>query len=173
MVKTKIHFFAWKRTKDQEQLIQRIVGVLEKEIGDVTIEPVITDLCMTGPMKAEKFTFVFGNKAKVNIEGDDFWLLPELKCLMPDGNKEKRLKAFEIIKHAAKEIKSKLSEPVIVEKEEEQLNLFAEKNNVTIGTNNTDIEVPPDILTYIKTMKDLLGNCKIIITKGEFKVEIE
>ena len=173
MEKTKIHFFAWKRTKDQEELIKRIVNVLEKEIENISIEPVITDLCMTGPMPAEKFTFVFGNKAKVNIEGDDFWLLPELKCLMPNGNKEKRQKAFDIIKHAAKEIKTRLEEPEVVEKEEEQLSLFVEKNNVSIGTSNTDIEVPPDILNYIKTMKELLGDCKVIITKGDFRVEIE
>ena len=48
-----------------------------------------------------------------------------------------------------------------------------EQNGVTVGLKDTDIQIMPEELEYINKLKTLLKGSKVIITKGDLKIEVE
>lgn len=104
-----------------------------------------------------------------HIDNPNMWMLPELSKLVDtEENRETRMAVGEQIKAIGQELK------VWVEKQLEAPSVHVETHEgITIGLAGTDILITESQADYLKRLKDLLGGGKMVITKGDLRIEVE
>lgn len=168
-----IDLMAWGLRENQEELANKIFQAIA---GHAAIENVeyasrITDAKRYEPLPEDRVRprVAFGDLAYRSITGNDpKWMLPELSKLV--ANKENiaaRAAAAEQIKTIGQELK------VYVEKLLAAAQIHIETpEGITIGLANTDIMITESEADYLKRLKDLLGGSKMVITKGDLRIEV-
>ena len=93
--------------------------------------------------------------------------LPSLKTLR--SNKKSKVDAWWGIKKLADDISVSLmkSKPV-----EDPVQISVEKDNISFGI-GANIEITEQEANYLKKIRDLLGGGKMVITKGDLRIEVE
>ncbi len=186
-MKVKVNVFVWKASKDQLDLVDRILGVLASE----KLEFGVQDVSSFKPDKDDYSpTIVFGPMA-AGQTGEVhaiplFWGLPDLKWLedTPE-NKTTRVDTFKKLKELrGKLIKysEQIEEPIetVVEFDpeayhamEEQIAHLETKLAATIGIGVGDIQLTQSELDNLLKIKKLLDGGKIVIKKGDLRIEID
>jgi hypothetical protein len=157
-------------SKEELSLIHTIKDYILKETeGNVNVN--IEDLKTTGHIETEYPCLIFGheveNLASLDTKGIVF-KLPPLKEMIEGGSNVKEYKQEVVNK--IKELVKVLSEP---EKVKEKIKLAVEtKEKITVGSIGCDIIITETEASHLKKIKDILGGGKIVITKGELRIEI-
>jgi hypothetical protein len=102
------------------------------------------------------------------IDNPNIWMLPELSKLVDtEENRETRIAVGEQIKAIGQELK------VWAEKQLEAPSIHVETHEgITIGLAGTDILITESEADYLKRLKDLLGGSKMVIIKGDLRIEV-
>ncbi len=165
-------YCAWKPKGDEANLlVENLHKALTSEVSrlagkDVTIPYAFEDVSPYELQKYEDKVYVFalGNLAIERCMYDSE--LPDIKLMV--GGQYKR-EAWDQVQSAAIIISDRLAQieapPVtkVVETEEE----------ITVGGIGADIQMTLEEAEHLKKIKDLLGGGKMVITKGDLKIEVE
>lgn len=145
-------------TPEEEELFTKILSYIKtKEIdfesGDVGVTKIEEEI---------DFCLSFGSRTKMYLpKYKRILIAPTLKEMII--NPDLKVKAFEIINQFVEEVKTDVTDKVVIEKEE-----------VTFGNKNADIIITEEEIKHLLKLKELLGTYdKIIITKGETQVVLE
>lgn len=161
------------RGDKHKELVEKLIAAVNKLIKNKDVEITIHDIGLYGEISVDGPVFIFGQFAKSEVENNNnlIFYMPSLEELEDiPGNKHSRRKGTRILKEGIEEIFS------IKNIEETNINntYFVEKKNTKIGFgSNIDIEIPEDKLESLQRMKNLLNAKKIIIEKGDTKIEFE
>ena len=166
-----IVFLVWKGNKEAEDITLRISKALSKELLDFEILSKYLDIASYQfPPIYNGIIIAFGEMAKKEIPttflSDNFFFLPDWKKLLPGKDTEQtRLETAPILKQIIEHIKNSNNE--------EEFKTHVEIEDITIGKEDTDIIISDKELEYAVKLKKMLGNCKVIITKGDLRIEAD
>ena len=160
-----IRAYVYKATKEELLVAKNLLGILSK---DLSIDEIpIDDVYSVVPMQADVIVY-FGKRAKTDaIEGARIvTALPELARLVKnDENTKTRQTAFAHIKGLVIELQKPEELPTEVHIETPA--------GIKVGRAGLDINITAEEATYLKQIRDLLGGGKMVITKGDLKIEVE
>jgi hypothetical protein len=139
----------------------------EKQIRTVTFDLVSYDI--TKEEFADSWTYIYGEVAKKNLKEQPVpWTsLPAIKDIL--SNPEVRTEANEKLQASIPELVKWLSR----EKVEEVKTHVETATGLTAGTIGCDFCITDKEAEYLKKIKDILGGGKMVITKGDLKIEVE
>ena len=170
-----ICYVHWKGSREAQTFIEKINTYLEKESGE-KIEYKIKDAAVFGEVKTDCNCVCFGSGYKRLIEtSKTLFVLPVIEDLMAErGKKETKKKlAREMMKSIASHLSSfdAIHEEKQEKKVEPETSAHIEKDGISIGTKGTDIVIPRELIQPLKSIKELIGGGKMIITKGDIRIE--
>lgn len=154
-----ITLVGWKETKETLATLNSIKSFVEKEIGFNTS---IVDAYRT-TVEGEFYYIYFGEDAKnysEHKEAKGLWTMPTVKKLSKD-----RKNNIVVLKKILTEIKEKTEKPVQVYTETE--------DGITLGKEACNINITEQEVQYLKSLRDLLQGSKMIISKGDIKIEVQ
>lgn len=142
--------------------------------GSVALAGTIHDVITHGDLDTDKPCIAFGAGAESNTKtSSKLWLMPLVSALVPsDDNVDSRKEGLKLIKDMGPELDKVILE-IVAKVEEEPTETFVEKDGVTIGKAGVNIEITEEEAKYLKRIKDLLGGGKMVITKGDLRIETE
>jgi len=157
----------WKMTSNQEELLKLLLQVIKDSLEEKIIP--IDDLSSVEPQPAD-YIIYFGamaGKYADEIKKKQIWELPDL-CELENKpeNKAMRKRAFEKLKAIIEFIKNDTAI-------EEKKICVETEDKVTIGRINSDICITEQEAKYLKQIRDLLGGGKMVIQKGDLRIEVE
>lgn len=163
----KVTFYTWKIDKDGAKIIEGIGTVLDKMLGEETEKETI-ELASYGEfVHQEGWGICFGHLNKIT-DGTDGQIMefPVLELLRRGKDntqyREAALESLEVLANAIKD-----------DVKEEPTTTHVETQGVSVGEAGTDIQVAPHEIDYLNKIKDLLGGGKVVITKGDVRIEVE
>ena len=159
----KIALIGWNLKTEDIELLERI----KKFILDISNkhEVVIDDIKSSGNAEYDDPCLVFGYKA-INYTkfNNKHWQLPNTRTLL-SNNEEKRLAARTI--QEAINILSVEEEPVV------PTEMCVETEDGTkVGPSFGDIQITAEEADHLKKIRDILGGGKMVLTKGDLRLEI-
>jgi len=165
-----INVFLWKASKEDIVLANKIILAIGSQAG-IKLSAKTDDLSVVeAATQLETPCLSFGDMAnrQYSTSGSN-WVLPDISKLrnIPE-NTSIRHEAFQKMKEIGEQL------VVIAEQEREPTNSHVEMaNGVTVGKTCTDISISKEEASYLKQLKELLGGSKIVITKGDTRIEVE
>jgi hypothetical protein len=171
---SKMSFYAWGVTKEAEDLIGRMAKAIQSMIpANHQVETRIVDVASYGDVEhSEGWGLVFGTKTLQHVSyknRDKVIVTHHLERLLPsENNQQYRAEATAALRLLAEKLKEGQAST-----EEEVKTYVLTKEGVTVGEKDTDIEISEKTLVYLKKIKDFLDGSKVVITKGNIRVEVE
>jgi len=170
----KIAFVTWNMNKEESELLDKIHLYFRGLLEGKTLEIRIDDLKTLGETSYDYPCMVFGKQAINYITSSSInnWTLPSLKSMLPEDkfHKQNKLIAFDTLK----EVASFLLDSSETTKDEEPTQAYVEtKERLTVGAGGFDFNMTEDEANHIKKIRDILGGGKMIITKGDLRIEVE
>lgn len=166
----KIVFAVWKLTDDIREMVRKLADYIanqltqdfDYEILDVATYEVSNEL--------DEPCFALGELAYKTISATHSWKLPAPKKLTKNTqNIQHRKHALQIVDNACRQISRADSARQL----KPPTTHIETPVGVTVGQVDTDIQITPEELEYIQQLKQLLAGSKIIIQKGDLRIEIE
>jgi hypothetical protein len=158
-----------------KKVFEVIRGKIAKEtLKDLDLVVIVHDVMTHGDIETESPCIIFGTSAKNRVKTSaSSWMLPPANSLVPgkpenDGPRRDGLAAIEVI---SKELSDEIS--ALRKKEEDPVEMYVEKEGVTVGKTRSNIEITEQEAEYLKRIRDLLDGGKMVITKGDYKIEVE
>lgn len=155
----KIACVGWRLTRDEAEVLNNTSNYIQKSIG-LKIDIITTDVFRETIRNCDYY-IAFGKSAFKEIEAKHVFLLPAIKELKKD-RKKSLVKLLEVIKEI-REIENEKAVEIHVERED----------RITIGKEACDINITAAEAEYLKTLKALLGGSKMVIMKGDIRIEVE
>ena len=157
------------------KIFQLITGnYVNKELSkEFNLKSKVYDVKIYGDLETSQPTIEFGQIANnaTSTKGPN-WTLHSLDNLVQTTeNRKHREETLEFLPKIGRQINLYLTE--LKEEKKEQKNNYIEHEGITIGLAETDILVTESEAEYLKRIRDLFGGGKVIITKGDLKIEIE
>lgn len=158
-------------------LLSKIVNVLVKLLrdeGHPEIFVVTNDLASNSVLEEEieeSYFYAFGEVASRLIEGtENIVLLPSIQTILNDVNARKS--AGDIIKNSIPNVVEHLNKKK--KEKEEKIECHVEtKEGLSIGPVGCDFCISEREANHLKKIIDILGAGKIVITKGDLRIEVE
>ena len=173
---SKIIFCAWGITPEQQKLLEGIEKYTlskleENNLIDYEIDIVDPKLYESSEFNDPVILFSSHNLDNVTFKNPTVSQAPPLKELTTGRDKvEKKKEVVKIIDEFIEYlIIPRPTESII---EESKVETVIEKDNITFGLTSGDILITEDEAKHLKKIKDILGGGKMIITKGELRIEI-
>lgn len=159
------------------ELVDKLKSAITKISTENNIDVKITDydIGLYGESEVVAPSFVFGSFAKSQLiikdESIPIFYLPDLDRLEnKPGNKQIRKEtADKMIESIKSLVRNKVSEKI----EPIQESYAIEQDNTSIGLGNVDIVIPEDKVEYLARIKSLLNCNKIVIQKGDLRIEFD
>jgi len=164
-----VSVFLWKANEEDFELAKTIMAVIQT-YTDVELNIKIDDLSTVEATDIDSPCVAFGHMANKQYNCTSInWVLPEISKLRSDpDNKLIREEAFERMGEICQQLTA------VAEQKEEETNSHVEMSDgVTVGKVGTDFCISEQEVQYLKQLKELLNGSKIIITKGDIKIEVE
>ena len=164
-----IDLLVWKATKEDEEILNSLMLYVQgKLVGPVIYK--IIDLSSQEDTGKGIVTIAFGPQASRFLSGfkeSDVYIFPKPELLTNNGvNTKRRMEAVvKLDKIAARIHRAQTEKPTKIHLETEE--------KVTIGKEACDINVSEEEAEYLKKLRDLLGGSKIVVTKGDIRIEVE
>ena len=158
-----------------KKIFEVIIDHLSTETREsAALAGTIHDVITHGDLDTDKPCIAFGAGAEGNTKtSSKLWLMPLVSALVPsDDNVDSRREGLKLIKEMAPEL-DKVILSTVAKANEEPIETFVEKDGVTIGQAGVDIEITEAEAKYLKRIKDLLGGGKMVVTKGDLRIEVE
>jgi hypothetical protein len=117
----------------------------------------------------DSWTYVYGETAKKNLKEQPVpWTsLPAIKDIL--SNPEIRREANDKLKDSIPELVKWLNRTPV----EEVKTCVETPSGLTVGTTGCDFCVTEKEAEYLKKILDILGGGKMVITKGDLRIEVE
>lgn len=164
-----INIFAKKITSDDYKVIERMKKFFSKELGKEIEFNTIDIISYESPL-VENYSILCGNIDHILEFGTEICTI-RIASLPNLINKEKNKEAVVEFKKLINHIKNNngsSNDSNNIQK------IYVEKDNIKVGNNDiVDIQITEKEAEYLKKIKTLLDGSKIIITKGNLKLEIE
>jgi len=167
-------FYIWSTKEKEWEVAERIATAFKNRINKISEPPTIgtqvMNLSSYGDVIASSPHFILGDKADVYVNQNGFpsWILPSLSKLEDKKiNYDYRKKALDTIDAAV--ISLSTSNPI----ETQEVKKVVEAKDKTFGEVDTDFIITEREAEYLKKIKDLLDCSKIVISKGDVRIEIE
>jgi hypothetical protein len=164
--------YVWKPSDEEMVLVEKMLEYVVSQ-ADVSTHCEVIDL-QTYTRKAEtaKFTIAFGDmvfsQLVEDIPDDKLCRLPSLdKLLDTPNNASRRRQALQTLDRVA----STLQEAAVAVETPTASHVELE-DGTTAGKIGTDIQITEQEAEYLKRLKELLGGGKIVVTKGDVKIEV-
>lgn len=164
-----VAFYVWKLEKNQDAIIERIHTTIEGLLRE-EIESEIIELASWGDVfhPDSSWGIKFGPCRGVTDPEGMTIELPPLELLAPTKeNKKNKQGAYDGLKMLVAAMKAPPDE-----QEVEHLCAVTDEGH-TVGKEGTDVQISPQELEYAHKIKDLLGGCKMRITKGNITIEVD
>lgn len=164
-----INIFAKKITSDDKVVIARIKNYFIKQLGDIDFK-IIDVINYSNPI-VEGYSILCGNVDFALDFGEEYCTIriAALPNLLTKEKNTEALKEFQKIINTYKTFEENQSTNNTNIQEN-----YVEKNNVKLGNSDiVDIKITEKEADYLNKIKNLLGGSKIILTKGDIKIEVE
>lgn len=164
-----INIFAKKITTEDNKIIERMKTFFSKELKEDTTFNIIDVMNHESPI-VKDYSILCGNIEHIVEFGTELCTiriasLPNL--ITKEKNKEAIVEFQKLIDHIKNNNSSGSDNNNIQQN-------YVEKDNIKVGNNDiVDIQITEKEAEYLKKLKTLLDGSKIIITKGDLKLEIE
>jgi len=171
----KVNVFVWRANKEELELVDKIIQVIQNEVETEDIDFSLKDVSSFEPNpNNEDPTIVFGSIASAQITSNKivlYWTLPELSKLEDKiDNKSIRITTFKKLK----EIGERLSLYILQTKQKFESHVILDSAySVGIGEGVADIQLSQSEIDNLLKIKELLNGCKIVLTKGDIRIEVE
>jgi hypothetical protein len=148
-------------TEDEVKFIWKIQNALEK-ITDVKLDNVMLEMTDSYARLPEGEWFVsFGE----SFGNENTYVLPSADDMMSDDSlKAEGWNEVKVLAEELNSIRIPIAKPDSV---------AVEKEGITFGGIGADIQITTDDAEHLKKIRDLLGGGKMVITKGDLKIEVE
>jgi hypothetical protein len=160
-----INIFAKKISLDDNKTINKIKNFFNKKNPEIKFN--IIDVITTEYPLVEGYSILCGNVDYIVEFGEEIKTIriKDLKSLSADkeAHKEAGIEFKELLK---------IIEKPKQEKENKQKN-YIEKDNINVGIGIGDISLTEEEVDNLLKIKKLLDGSKIVITKGDIKLEVE
>ena len=178
MLDLTIDLVLWKATESDTSLAMKIGSSISSNVVESTINPPVIRVSNVSAMEYSEPTtkhsivIVFGDLARGMLSAqENIYLLPEISRLHAHPkNTESRRQAAEITKIICAKIKEMCLEKSVENKQTEHVET---DTGIKVGRSGFDINITEQEAEYLKKIRDLLGGGKIVITKGDLKIEVE
>jgi len=169
--KTPVVFYVWDIDPGDEELIRKMSDALLKETNKINGENLDFDWELFDGHKVDDYYHeqIFSDENLVLCFGFDAIdaspkdkEVVELPAIKDIKSGELKTEAWEVLKDVAK----------LIVDGETPVETFVEKDNISVGI-GADIEITEKDAEYLKKIRDLLGGGKMVITKGELRIEVE
>ena len=170
---TNVIFFVWESNTETIDLLAKMTGVLERLLKDIKIETSVVDVRSHSiPTYTEEgIGIALGEvayKTICSVNNIDPWQFPSQDALL---NEDDGIEA----RKEARALLEQIAEKIINKKEKLKKSVYVEtKDGHKIGRNLSalDVELTDEELRTICKLKEMLKGSKVIITKGELKIEV-
>jgi hypothetical protein len=160
-----IRAYVYKATKAELQVAKNLLSVLSKGLGLEEIP--IDDVYSVNPDHAD-VAICFGGFIQDDVTAgvNKVVKLPGLPMLIKN---EKNIHTRQITFNTITQLVSELQQP-----EEPPTEAFIETPaGIKVGRAGLDINITAEEANYLKQIRDLLGGGKMVITKGDLRIEVE
>ena len=171
-----IDLIVWKLTQKEEKLLKLIVKNLNSQLSehDIKIASSTIDLS-TSTYCLEPWVnkLVFGNIALKNMdaENEDYILMPPLEKLFKHKDNIENIQTGK--EKISEFIKVILASQTKKEKEEEKKSYIELSDGTTVGLIGTDIILTEEEAETLKKIRDLFGDGKMVLEKGDLKITVD
>lgn len=154
-------------TEDEYALANKIGGVLRdkaKEEGK-ELEVLVHDVKVHGDAEPE-IAILFGNVMGVQTEDKNIYHAPKLSRMMSVNEDVNALKmrVMEFINDIVS----------LLPAEKDEIQQFVETpEGITVGGLGANIQITEKEAEHLKRIKDILGGGKMVIQKGDLRIEVE
>ena len=157
----------WGPTKEEMVLLENIKKFASTISKEVTVR--IHDTKSLGPIETNSTCVAFSGLAAKEINSCyEHWVAPTLKSMLPSSD------ACTRSKQRAKEIIIVAVEAILAAEKQEPTSTYVETpEGITVGSDGCQINITEQEAEHLKKIKDLLGGGKMIITKGDVRIEVE
>jgi len=161
-----VTFVVWNASQEELELANKIKDYFIS-LFDSDISVKIDDLKNIGETTYENLCVVFGTTAKNYINHDVLWEVPALSTMLPgEGYVKNKRSAMRTLRRVAEELKT--------EKEEIPITTHLETpQGVTVGSEGYDINITEQEVDHLKNLKKILGGGKMVVIKGDIRIEVE
>jgi hypothetical protein len=161
-------FVGWDLTKEETELLDRIKEYFIN-LTDNKLTVKIEDLKVFGEKTYASSCIIFGNVANQYVVASKYkkWLVSEPKRMLPDYDDylAYKKKTFDVLQEASVAIlKASKEEPISVHIETPE--------GITVGPDGCQINITESEAEHLKTIRDILGGGKMVITKGDLRIEV-
>jgi len=176
---TNVIFFVWESNTETIDLLAKMTGVLERLLKDIKIETSVVDVRSHSiPTYTEEgIGIALGEvayKTICSVNNIDPWQFPSQDLLLRSEDRPDEEEGIDARKEA-RALLGQITEKIIGKKEKIKKSVYVEtKDGHTVGRNlpALDIELTDEELKTICKLKELLKGKKVVITKGEVKIEV-
>ena len=168
-----VNLYYWKPNAEDKKLGLKILTAIEaivaQSISDIALEPHECVVNVEEVRPLCEFNIVFGDMAVGQLpDGSRWYDLGNINNLHRSSNKPAvRDKAFAIMCGLADDMLSSLRE------RQTQTEVHVETpDGTTVGQIGTDIVVTEAEAEYLSQLKELLKGSKVVVTKGDIKIEV-
>ena len=161
-------FVVWGANKKETELIEGIKKYTENLFGDQEVEITVDDLKTLGEKTYETPCVIFGGVARSGANYQSGWLVPSLNMMLPeqDGYIKYKKKTMDTLAQAVAYI-------LTAKKPEPTTTCVETPEGITVGPDGCQINITEAEAAHLKKIKEILGGGKMIITKGDVKIEVE
>jgi hypothetical protein len=163
-----IYLAAWNITKEEHELAERvrkfIINTLPEELRSRDIK--IHDLKVYGDLVSDGPVLLFGTANGQDVSAEPVFHVCKLKDMLGEDHLKHKRKVTKKIEELTAYIESSESESK-VEK------YIETPEGITVGGIGADIQITEEEANHLKRIKEILGGGKMVITKGDLKIEVE
>lgn len=162
-----VYLCVMRASQEELLLASKIASTLKQEVKKVgkEIKTVIHDVGVHGVISPE-VSIMFGNLIGVSGPKDTSWMAPKLSRMMAVNEDVHALKqnVMDIIREVADYYRGK----------EEPMHMHVETpEGITVGGLGAMIKITEKEAEHLKKIRDILGGGKMVITKGDLRIEVE
>jgi len=160
-------FVVWDVGEKEQKLLYSIEVYVRKLFNGQQVKIHIDDLKTLGEKNYDIPCVVFGSLADSCAEYKERWLVPDLKMMLPNHENfmtHKKTTMDTLLQAATAVLEAKEPEPVTTHVETPE--------GITVGADGCQINITEAEATHLKNIKNILGGGKMVITKGDLKIEV-
>jgi len=161
-------FVVWDAGEKERKLLDGIEVYVRKLFKDEKVKIQIDDLKAIGETSYDIPCIIFGGVADTCAEYKERWLVSDLKMMLPDHE------GFMKHKKSTMDVLTEAVSHLLAAKEPEPISTHLETpEGITVGPDGCQINITEAEAIHLKNIKDILGGGKMVITKGDLKIEVE
>lgn len=166
-MKSAVYLCSMGMTEEEIELAGKISGVLKdkaKEAGK-EVDVIIHDVEVHGEVDPE-IAILFGNVMGVDISNCTSYGAPRLSSMLTNDAATMAIKVM--VMRYIEEIIDMLPA------EEDEVQTYVETpEGITVGGIGAMIEITPEEAEHLRKIRDILGGGKMVIQKGDLRIEVE